>query len=431
MALFLFIIFTMELQKIIPILGFTLILFAIDFYAFQAVKGLVASDSPFRKVVFFGFWGLSIGLVFTLAYFRIMGQSHVNRLVLLFAFSTFFIFYFSKIIICVFLLLEDMGRFGVGAYHLAKEFITGNKEVYSPARSAALSKIAFSVAAIPFFSLIYGMVKGAHKYQIRRVNIPIKNLPSAFEGLKIVHISDIHAGSFYDKEAVQKGISMIVDQKPDMVFFTGDLVNNESSEIVDYLEMFSQIKAPMGVFSVLGNHDYGDYVSWPSAEAKVQNLQTLKQHHADMGWKLLMDEHAVISKDNQDITILGIQNWGAKGRFPKYGDLAKAVKGTEDHNVKLLLSHDPSHWDAQVRKEYPEIDAMFSGHTHGMQFGVDIPGLKWSPIQYMYKQWAGLYTEGHQHLHVNRGFGFLGYPGRVGIWPEISVVSLVGIKKSV
>jgi predicted MPP superfamily phosphohydrolase len=270
------------------------------------------------------------------------------------------------------------------------------------------------------------MVKGAHKYQIRRVSIPIKNLPPSFEGLKIIHISDIHSGSFYNKEAVLKGINMVIDEKPDLVFFTGDLVNNEASEIVDYMDVFSKITAPLGVFSVLGNHDYGDYIPWSSPEAKVKNLKTLMQHHADMGWKLLMDEHTEISRNGESITILGIQNWGAKGRFPKYGDLAKAAQGTENHKVKLLLSHDPSHWDAQVLKDFPDIDAMFSGHTHGMQFGIDIPGLKWSPIQYMYKQWAGLYSEGHQHLHVNRGFGFLGYPGRVGIWPEISVISLEG-----
>jgi len=274
--------------------------------------------------------------------------------------------------------------------------------------------------------LIYGMVKGAHKYQIRQVSIPIKNLPTSFEGLKIIHISDIHSGSFYDKEAVLKGINMVIDEKPDLVFFTGDLVNNEASEIADYMDVFSKIKAPLGVFSVLGNHDYGDYIPWSSPEAKVKNLKTLMQHHADMGWKLLMDEHTVISKNGESITILGVQNWGAKGRFPKYGDLSKAARGTENHKVKLLLSHDPSHWDAQVLKDFPDIDAMFSGHTHGMQFGIEIPGFKWSPIQYMYKQWAGLYSEGHQHLHVNRGFGFLGYPGRVGIWPEISVISLVG-----
>jgi hypothetical protein len=322
------------------------------------------------------------------------------------------------------LLVEDISRGGIIGFNWIRSLIESKPAAHSPARSAALAKIAFSVAAVPFFSLIYGMVKGAYKYQVRNVQIPIRDLPEAFEGLKIVQISDIHSGSFYDKAAVQKGIDMIMAQKPDLVFFTGDLVNNEATEIVDYLPVFSQVKAPMGVFSVLGNHDYGDYKMWPSEQHKKQNLATLKQHHATLGWRLLMDEHVVLKKGNDELAVIGIQNWGAKGNFPKYGDLQKAYTGAEHHRTKLLLSHDPSHWDAQVLKQFSGIDAMFAGHTHGMQFGIEIPGFKWSPVQYMYKQWAGLYSKGHQHLYVNRGFGFIGYPGRVGIWPEISVIEL-------
>jgi len=280
------------------------------------------------------------------------------------------------------------------------------------------------VAAVPLVSLIYGMVKGAYKYQVKSVSLKLKNLPDAFQGMKLVHISDIHSGSFYDKEAVRKGVKMITDLKPDIVFFTGDLVNNEASEFKDYLDVFSVIKAPLGIFSVLGNHDYGDYKYWASEEEKKQNLAQLMDYQKSMGWKLLMDEHVRIEKDGSEIGVIGIQNWSAKGRFPKYGNLKMAYKGSEDLPVKLLLSHDPSHWEAQVLTGFSDIDAMFSGHTHGMQFGIEIPGLKWSPVQYIYKQWAGLYSQNGQQLYVNRGFGFIGYPGRVGIWPEITVLTL-------
>lgn len=412
----------MEIQKILPVIIISLVLLAIDVYAFQAFKGVVSGSV--RKWAFPAYWVVSFGLLSILFYLRMAGQAHVSRLVLLFTFSSFFIFYLSKIIICLFLLGEDISRGGILGFNWVRSLIESKPAAHSPARSAALAKIAFSVAAVPFFSLIYGMVKGAYKYQVRNVRIPIRDLPQEFEGLKIVQISDIHSGSFYDKAAVQKGIDMILAQKPDLVFFTGDLVNNEATEIVDYLTVFSQVKAPLGVFSVLGNHDYGDYKMWPSEQDKKRNLETLKQHHATLGWRLLMDEHVVLKKGHDELAILGIQNWGAKGNFPKYGDLHKAYKGVENQRTKLLLSHDPSHWDAQVRKEFPDIDAMFAGHTHGMQFGIEIPGFKWSPVQYMYKQWAGLYSDHHQHLYVNRGFGFLGYPGRVGIWPEISVIEL-------
>jgi predicted MPP superfamily phosphohydrolase len=236
----------------------------------------------------------------------------------------------------------------------------------------------------------------------------------------LVQISDIHAGSLYDPEAVTRGVEMLMKEKPDMVFFTGDLVNNEAAEFDGLREIFGRIKAPLGIFSVLGNHDYGDYKYWESREAKQANFSNLMQHHRDMGWQLLMDEHVMVEKNGEKIAVAGIQNWGARGNFPKYGDLSKALKDMENPGVLLLLSHDPSHWEAQVLPDFPEVSAMFSGHTHGMQFGIEIPGFRWSPVQYMYRQWAGLYQQGNSQLYVNRGFGFLGYPGRVGIWPEIT-----------
>jgi len=414
----------MDIQKIFPILGFVLFVLAIDFYSFQALKTVLPVTGNGRKIAGFIFWGFTIFSIINFISFRVLGQSQMPRLFLLFTFSTFFIVYFSKIIVVIFLLMEDLTRLGIFVFSWLKSIGNSDKVLYSPARSAALSKIAMGIAAVPLVSLVYGMVKGAHKYQIKNIRLNLKNLPSAFEGLKIVQISDVHSGSFYNKEAVMKGIKMIVDQKPDIVFFTGDLVNNEAVEFEDYLEIFSAIKAPLGIFSVLGNHDYGDYRNWPTEKDKIQNLAHLMDLQKRMGWRLLMDEHVKVEKDGESIGIIGIQNWGAKGRFPKYGNLSKAYKGAENLPVKLLLSHDPSHWEAQVIEDFSDIDAMFAGHTHGMQFGIEIPGIKWSPVQYIYKQWAGLYEQNGQQLYVNRGFGFIGYPGRVGIWPEISVFTL-------
>ena len=277
--------------------------------------------------------------------------------------------------------------------------------------------------------VIVGFLNGIsnrYRYQVKRVSIQFPNLPKAFSGLKIVQISDIHSGSFDNLAAVNKGIQMALDLKPDIIFFTGDLVNDRSTEVGDYQQIFARLKAPMGVYSILGNHDYGDYVSWPSEEAKKENLNLLKQIHADMGWRLMMNEHIVLERGADQIALLGIENWGAKAHFPKYGSMKNAYEGLPEKNIpfKILLSHDPSHWTAQVRPEYPDVDLTLSGHTHGMQFGVEIPWLKWSPAQYIYKQWAGLYQEGKQYLYVNRGFGFLGYQGRFGIMPEITLIEL-------
>ena len=243
--------------------------------------------------------------------------------------------------------------------------------------------------------------------------------------MKIVHISDIHSGSFTDKKAVEKGIQKILDEKPDLILFTGDLVNDHADEMTEYASVFARLKAPMGVFSSLGNHDYGDYRTWTSEKEKADNHTRLKQLHADMGWRLLMNEHLPLEKDGQQIAIMGIENWSAKANFARYGKMAEAYAGAEKYPFKILLSHDPSHWEAEVREKYKDVDLMLSGHTHGMQFGVEIPGFRWSPVQYVYKQWAGLYEKENQKLYVNRGFGFIGYPGRVGILPEITVIELL------
>lgn len=293
-------------------------------------------------------------------------------------------------------------------------------------RSTFLSHFALLLGGVALGGFVYG-VRNRYNYHVRKVRISFKSLPDAFRGMKIVQLSDIHSGSFDSHDAVERGIKMAMDEKPDLILFTGDLVNNKSEEAESFKHIFSMLKAPMGVYSTLGNHDYGDYVQWNSKEEKAANLDRLKQIHAEVGWRLLLNEHVELQRGEDKIALVGIENWGAKGNFSRYGDMKKAYEGLPEKNIpfKILLSHDPSHWDAQVTPGYKDIQLTLAGHTHGMQFGVEIPGFKWSPIQYMYKKWAGLYQEGEQYLYVNRGFGFLGYPGRLGILPEITVFELV------
>ncbi|MGH2552511.1 MAG: metallophosphoesterase, partial [Chitinophagaceae bacterium] len=301
--------------------------------------------------------------------------------------------------------------------------VEGLQSGESISRSAFLSWAGMIAGGGLFGSLIYGF-GNKYRYKVKKFDLSFSNLPATFKGLKIVHISDIHSGSFTDKKAVMRGVRKIQDEKPDLILFTGDLVNNVAHEMNDYLDVFDKLKAPLGIYSTLGNHDYGDYVHWDSPEEKRNNLELLKQVHARLGWRLLMNEHVVLERGNDKIAVIGIENWSAKARFTKYGDLKKAYTGAESFPFKILMSHDPSHWKAEVCKTYPDIDLTLSGHTHGMQFGVEVPGVKWSPVQYFYKEWAGLYKEEMQRLYVNRGFGFIGYPGRVGILPEITVLVL-------
>jgi predicted MPP superfamily phosphohydrolase len=273
-------------------------------------------------------------------------------------------------------------------------------------------------------ALAKGVFKGGYDYRIHHVPLYLKNLPPAFEGLKIAQLSDIHTGSLLDQDAVKKGMDMMMAEKPDVIFFTGDLVNNETKEAYNYANMFSELKAPMGIFSIYGNHDYGDYISWETKAAKQKNLDDLAKLHFDMGWHLMRNEHLTLDKGGQRIGLIGVENWGNKGRFQKFGDIDQAIKNMPDVPVKLLLSHDPSHFDDIVSIKHPDIDVTFSGHTHGMQFGFEFGKIKWSPSQYIYPHWAGLYEVNGSRLYVNRGFGFLGYPGRVGIMPEITIFEL-------
>ncbi len=334
----------------------------------------------------------------------------------------------AKILVLLVMLIDDLRRLitsliAAVAFHNSPT----SEGISQPIeRSQFLKNTAIVLAGLTLGGFTLG-IRNRYNYRVRKIKLSFANLPAAFKGLKIVQISDIHTGSFDNHAAVAHGIERVMDQKADIILFTGDLVNNVSIEVDEkYHEIFSRLKAPMGVYSTLGNHDYGDYVQWPTPEAKVANLDTLKQIHASMGWKLMMNEHIVFERGTDKIALLGIENWGAKANFPKYGDMSRAYAGLKEKNVpfKILMSHDPSHWEAQVRKEYKDVDLTLSGHTHGMQFGIDSKIFKWSPVQYIYKQWAGIYQEDNQYLYVNRGFGFLGYPGRLGILPEITVIEL-------
>lgn len=330
----------------------------------------------------------------------------------------------TKLFIIVFLLIEDITRIIRWSFQNVKMRISPDE--YAPgniSRNEFLSKAALAVGAVPAATFAFGIISGAHDYRIEKISLKIPNLPKAFKGMRIAQVSDIHTGSFFNKTAVKGGVEMMMREKADVIFFTGDLVNNEAKEVQDYFEIFSKLKAPLGVFSTLGNHDYGDYVRWNSPGAKKQNLKDLMKAHELMGYDLLMDEHRFIEESGEKLAIIGVQNIGV-GRFPWYGNLGKAYAGTEEASAKLLLSHDPTHWNAEVTKKFKDIDVAFAGHTHGTQFGVKIGNFKWSPAQHVYKQWAGLYQEGEQQIYVNRGFGYLGYPGRVGMPPEITVFTL-------
>jgi predicted MPP superfamily phosphohydrolase len=334
--------------------------------------------------------------------------------------------FLSKLVAALFFLVDDVRRIFQWIIQFvfpATKTITGDSD-NTVTRSAFLSWVGLMTGGGLFTALLYGF-RNKYRYQVERLKLSYPNLPASFKGLKIVQVSDIHSGSFTDKEAVMRGVQKVLNEKPDLILFTGDLVNDRAIEMHEWMEVFSQLKAPMGVYAVFGNHDYGDYIQWESAEAKVKNLENLKKVHAQLGWRLMMNEHIAIEKDGHHIALLGIENWSAFGRFTKYGKMHEAYAGTEEYSFKILMSHDPSHWDAEVTKLYKDIDLTLSGHTHGMQFGVEVPGFKWSPVQYFYKRWAGLYEKDKQKLYVNRGFGFIGYPGRVGILPEITVIELL------
>ncbi|MCB0514806.1 MAG: metallophosphoesterase [Chitinophagales bacterium] len=397
------------------------ILLALDIYAFQAIRTATQDWSPSARM------GITI-LYFsvTVFYFIIallIENGSVTRETYWFRkyiAPLWVVLTFPKIIIAVFLLSEDAVRIvrwiGRLFTNPAPSTTTAQNAI---SRSVFLSRLGIAVAALPAISLLYGAVMNTYNYQLKKVKLSLPNLPESFKKWKIIQISDIHIGSLTDQKAVQRGIDMINKENADLVLFTGDLVNTQAQEMDEWKEIFSQIKAKKGVFSILGNHDYGDYVRWSSVEAKKANFQQLVDTHKQMGWRLLRNEHQVFEENGKTLALIGVENWSNKAHFPRYGNLKAACDGCEA-DCKILLSHDPSHWEAEVLN-YPDIALTLSGHTHGMQFGINWGSFKWSPIQYVYKQWAGLYQQKQQQIYVNTGFGVLGFPGRVGFLPEITV----------
>lgn len=326
-----------------------------------------------------------------------------------------------NLITIVFLFSEDIFRILTGSYQ--KLFGT-EKEFSIPTRRRFLSLIAIGMAAIPFSALLYGMYKGKYNFKVLKYSLEFDDLPDAFNGYQITQISDIHSGSFDDRSKIEYAVDLVNRQKSDLLLFTGDMVNNKAEEMLPWKALFATLEAKDGKFSVLGNHDYGDYVEWETETSKANNLEDLKRIQKEMGFELLLNESRFLQKGEDRIALLGVENWG-KGGFKKAGDLKKAAANVLENDFKILMSHDPSHWEEQVINDTYHYHLTLSGHTHGMQFGIEIPGwIKWSPVKWRYKYWAGIYEELGQFINVNRGFGFLGYPGRVGIWPEISVITL-------
>ena len=386
--------------NILPILFLSLLFFLMNLYVLSGIEIIITN--PATSLFFWTFIaGATALLIYAIANIQKLGMGMLFKL----ASHLFLILFASEILFIVLLLAGDAYRLIAGI-----------------PRSLIWVEIDLSLVGILVLLFIYGMVRGKYAYRVIKHTLYFEDLPSSFEGFTITQISDVHSGSFTNGKAVQRGIDMIKAQNSDVFVFTGDLVNNKAEEIKPWIKHFSQIKAPFGQFSILGNHDYGDYVKWDTEENKSSNLQQLKTYHKDLGYKLLLDEHVELRKGNEKIILAGVENWGIG--FGERGDLKKALKGTSNNDFKVLLSHDPSHWEAQVVNFHSKVQLTLSGHTHGMQFGIEAFGIKWSPVKYRYKHWAGVKLLNDRYLNVNRGFGFIGFSGRVGIWPEITVIEL-------
>lgn len=394
--------------SLFPLIIFGLLLL-LGGYAWLGIGSQPVQNLSFISFIEYTFIGL-----FALATISLLIISLANRkmskAIRNFFFAFVFIHLFTVIVFDTFLLLDDLVR-GMRWLFMQSPVERHFIPVY----------LGLILAPIPGILFLLGMIIGPYRYRIIPVQVDIQSLPVAFDGFRIIQISDIHAGSLYNKKAVARGIKMINDLDPDLILFTGDLVNDEAFELTPFQDLFATLTARHGVYSILGNHDYGDYVTWPNAEMKKANLEELKEKQHQMGWKLLLNEHVYLEEGTDKMALIGVENWG-KG-FGNKGDLKKAVEGC-DASTKILMSHDPTHWDEVVTPLFPDIDLTLSGHTHGAQMGIEWGRIKWSPIKLRYKKWAGLYHKNGQQLYINRGFGFLGYPGRLGIWPEITEINL-------
>ena len=397
----------------IILIGIFIIYFLLTFYASRSLKTLKVP-----RWVEWLFWFITIGVVIYLLYHWFCRGKVVWSAPQQYAIAGLL----TWLIICLFvtlpLLLEDITRL------IKAIFRKPTNAPRIPSRRKFVSTLGWGLAAIPFASILYSIFKGKYNYKVWKYTLYFDNLPKAFDGYRITQISDIHCGSFDNYEKIRYGVELINSQKSNVILFTGDLVNNLANEVHNWKSLFATLQAPDGVFSIMGNHDYGDYSSWETPEAKQQNLEHLFQLQKQMGWQLLLNEHCYLERDGEKIALIGVENWG-HGRFSKYGDLNKAMEGINTEDFKILMSHDPTHWQEVVLPENKDIQLTLSGHTHGMQCGIEIPGwLKWSPSQYIYKYWGGMYEEGGKYLNVNRGFGYHAFPGRLGVWPEITVIEL-------
>ncbi|MDO7173407.1 metallophosphoesterase [Mariniflexile sp. AS56] len=398
---------------------FLVIFFILDLYAFQAFK--TVSKNNWSHVTY---WLISMLVVgnFVYSYYgfnRRDGFSHAN------AYAAGFLIAIAlpKLVLFFGMFAEDVFRVPLAIYRYFTEGDTA-KGNYFASRRQFVSKIALGIAAIPLVSVLYGIYKGKYNFKVLKYTLTFEDLPSAFDGYRITQLSDIHSGSFDNVEKVKYAVNLVNEQKSDVILFTGDMVNNKAEEMHPYLDVFDKLQAKDGKFSVLGNHDYGDYVSWDSEADKHQNLEDLKTIQKQIGFDLLLNDSRFIEKDGQRIALVGVENWGTGG-FKQAGDLKKAAANVDKDDFKVLMSHDPTHWEKVVIDDNYHYHLTLSGHTHGMQFGIEIPGwFKWSPVKWRYKYWAGIYKEMGQYINVNRGFGYLAFPGRVGIWPEITVIEL-------
>ena len=391
------------------------IIVLLEVYAFQAIKTITKS-----KVIRYSWLFVSIAVYANFAYValtydRTQGQTPQFQM----AMGVLLTVLIPKLVVLIFMFGEDIYRW---ILKLISAVTSGNTTPLA-GRRKFISQISLGLAAIPFVSFIYGIVQGKYNYKVLKYQLTFKDLPEAFDGFTITQISDIHSGSFTNKEKIQYGVDLINEQKSDIMLFTGDIVNNKADEMDNWIAVFDKLEAKEGKYSILGNHDYGDYMDWDNPQDKIDNFQKVKDIHEKIGFDLLLDEHRYIEKDGQKIALLGVENWG-KG-FNKAGDLQRAAAGIQKEDFKILMSHDPSHWEEKVKKDPFNYQLTLSGHTHGLQMGIEIPGwFKWSPSKYAYKQWAGLYKEAGRVINVNRGFGYHAFPGRVGIWPEITVIEL-------
>jgi len=400
----------------------TLLFLAVfQWYSYQAIKTI--TSNRWILLLYFIIVLMIIGnLVF---HTLVIERSTTMEPRLMYAIGFFVTLFAFQALVTLLLLGEDILRIPQGIYVFFTK-MPGQTQ-FLPERRKIISQIAVGLAAIPFASLLYGMYRGKYNYKVLNYVLEYDDLPEAFDGFKIAQISDIHSGSFDNPEKVQYGVDLINQQQADVVFFTGDLVNNRAEEVFPWIETFKKINSKFGVYSILGNHDYGDYTRWESEAEKKKNMEALFDAQKQMGWDLLLNESRFIEKDGQRLALVGVENWGSG--FKQAGDLEKALENVAPQDFKILLSHDPSHWEAQVLPHPFDIHLTLSGHTHGMQFGIEIPGwIKWSPVKWRYKQWAGIYEQAKQRLNVNRGFGYLAYPGRVGIWPEVTVITLTKTK---